>query len=473
MTNFWDFKVWGVIDVIAVLLLALIVANVMKKYFKVLRRSMIPTSVLGGFILLAISVIFKAVTGTSLFDSGAFGYDAALSVDQLSGTDYLDMLTYHSLALGFIAMTFKSSKNKMSKQRTKEIFNTGVTTVSTYLLQGILGLAITIGFATLIASLIPAAGILLPFGYGQGTGQALNYGSIYESDYNFIGGRNFGLSIAALGFLSASIGGVIHMNVMRAKGKLVIREGKPEERVITPEERANEEGKFMNGGIETITMQIAAIFITYFITYGIIYLLGMLIPSFRSVLYGFNFLIGVLVAILVKFVLSKLRGTPLAKYDYIDSDLMDKIGSFFYDLMIVAGIAAINISLLADYWYVVIILGLVGAFSTYAYNRYVAHKLFADYEQEQFLVMYGMLTGTASTGVILLREIDRGFKTPAADNLVYQNFPAMVFGFPMMLLAALAPKQPLLTLGILVGFFLVMNIILFRNQIFKFKKGQK
>ena len=85
-------------------------------------------------------------------------------------------------------------------------------------------------------------------------------------------------------------------------------------------------------------------------------------------------------------------------------------------------------------------------------------------------MMYGMLTGTASTGIILLREIDGEFKTPAADNLVYQNIPAIIFGFPLMLLATLAPKQPLLTFGILVAFFIVMNIILFRRQIFKFPK---
>ena len=84
--------------------------------------------------------------------------------------------------------------------------------------------------------------------------------------------------------------------------------------------------------------------------------------------------------------------------------------------------------------------------------------------------MYGMLTGTASTGIILLREVDGDFITPAADNLVYQNFPAIVFGFPMMLLATLAPKEPYLTFGILVAFFLVMNVILFKKQIFRRKK---
>ena len=87
-------------------------------------------------------------------------------------------------------------------------------------------------------------------------------------------------------------------------------------------------------------------------------------------------------------------------------------------------------------------------------------------------MMYGMLTGTASTGTILLRELDPEFKTPAADNMVYQNFPAIVFGFPMMLLATLAPQKPVLTFIILVAFFAVMNVILFRSFIFK-KKTQK
>ena len=87
-------------------------------------------------------------------------------------------------------------------------------------------------------------------------------------------------------------------------------------------------------------------------------------------------------------------------------------------------------------------------------------------------MMYGMLTGTASTGTILLREIDEEFKTPAADNMVYQNFPAIVFGFPMMLLATLAPETPVLTMVILVLFFLAMNIILFRSFIFKRRKSK-
>ena len=85
--------------------------------------------------------------------------------------------------------------------------------------------------------------------------------------------------------------------------------------------------------------------------------------------------------------------------------------------------------------------------------------------------MYGMLTGTASTGIILLREIDGDFKTPVSDNLVYQNFPAIVFGLPMMILPTMAPKMPGITLAVIVGLFVVMNVILFRSFIFKKNKN--
>ena len=51
-----------------------------------------------------------------------------------------------------------------------------------------------------------------------------------------------------------------------------------------------------------------------------------------------------------------------------------------------------------------------------------------------------------------------------------QTLPAIVFGFPMMMLANLAPNKPWLTFGILVAFFAVMNIILFRSLIFRRRK---
>ena len=68
MTSFWDFEVWGGLNLIAVLLLSLVVANALKRTVKFLRVSIIPTSVLGGLMLLAIAAIYNAITGNVLFD---------------------------------------------------------------------------------------------------------------------------------------------------------------------------------------------------------------------------------------------------------------------------------------------------------------------------------------------------------------------------------------------------------------------
>ncbi len=458
MSNFWEFNVWGCVVLAGALLGSMLLGHAIKRMTPGLRESLIPTSVIGGLILLIVSEIYRAVTGAELFDTELFGGN---------GLEALEIITYHCLALGFIASTFKSSSGKLSKQRSTEIFNTGVTTVSTYLMQGILGLVITMIAAYVVSGFFASAGILLPFGYGQGTGQAMNYGTIYETQFGFLGGKSFGLTIAALGFLSASLGGVIYLNVKRKRGTLKISSEKREK--YTAEDIQKENEIPMQESIDKMTIQVGLVIFAYILAYGIMYVLGMLLPGMRNVIFGFNFLIGVLAATLVKVFISGFKKTKMMHHEYINNFLMTRVSNFFFDVMVVAGIAAISLGLLENYWGIIIILAIVGMGSTFLYERFVAKKLFPEYCEEQFLMMYGMLTGTASTGTILLREIDGEFKTPAADNMVYQNFPAIVFGFPMMLLATMAPVKPLMTLLILIGFFAVMNVILFRSFIFRKK----
>ena len=459
MTNFWDSNVWGTLNLIAVLLLSLLAATILKNIIKPLRVSLIPTSVLGGGLLLVISSVYEIITDKGFFDGAFFNN---------TGFATLEMFTYHTLALGFIASALKTGKGKLSKKRTMEIFDSGVTTVATYLLQGVLGMAITMIAALAVSGFFEAAGILLPFGYGQGTGQAMNYGNIYETDYGFDGGKGFGLTIAALGFLSASIGGVIHLNVLRKRGVITSSGEKVEN--LRAEDIQSEKEIPMQGSMDKITVQVAMILGAYFIAHLLMTGLGALLPGMRSTIYGFNFLLGVLAATLVKVVLNFLNKKQIVKREYSNNFLLTRCSNFFFDIMVVAGIAAIRLSVLETYWGIMLILGGVGAASTYFYLRLIAVKLFPEYPEEQFLATYGMLTGTASTGIILLREIDEDFVTPAADNMVYQTFPAIVFGFPMMLLATLAPKAPLLTLVILIVFFAAMNVLLFRSLLFKKKK---
>ena len=459
MEAFWDYSVWGFFNIFAVLLISLLAANALKKAIPVLEASLIPTSVLAGILLLIFSMVYDQFFNVRFFDSKIYNG---------SGYDYMEMITYHTLALGFIAGSLKTTGGKLSKKRATEIFNTGVTTVSTYLVQAVVGMGITMIAALVLPGFFQAAGLLLPFGFGQGTGQAMNYGNIYETQFGFAGGKSFGLTVAALGFLSASIGGVIHLNVLKKRG--YIKTKKTKEGIITESEIQSLDEIPMQESIDKFTIQVALIVLSYLLAYVLMWILGNLIPGMKAVIYGFNFLLGVLAATLVKATLNFLKKKGIAKREYTNNFLLTRASNFFYDIMVVAGIGAIRLDLIDDYWGILLILGVVGLVITYAYNRVVANVLFRDYKEEQFLAMYGMLTGTASTGVILLREVDGDFKTPVSDNLVYQNFPAIAFGFPIMLLATLAPVKPVLTLILLVLFLLIMNVILFRTQIFGKKK---
>jgi ESS family glutamate:Na+ symporter len=283
-----------------------------------------------------------------------------------------------------------------------------------------------------------------------------------------VGGKSFGLTVASTGFLAASIGGVIHLNLLKARGKIKLDKG-----TGLPNEQVEGKNEIpMQASIDKFTVQIALIMVAYLLAYLLMYLLGSLLPGMRATIYGFNFLLGVLAGTLLKTVLNALQKRGIIHRHYTNDFLLTRASNVFYDVMVTASIAAIRMSIIGKYWAVLLAMGIVGLVVTYVYVYFISKKLFPTYAEQQFLAMYGMLTGTASTGVILLREIDGDFKTPVADNLVYQNIPAMVFGFPILILATMAPTKPYLTLGIVAAFLVVMNIILFRSLIFK-KRKQK
>ena len=64
--------------------------------------------------------------------------------------------------------------------------------------------------------------------------------------------------------------------------------------------------------------------------------------------------------------------------------------------------------------------------------------------------MYGMMTGTISSGVLLLRELDPQMETPAANNLVIGSGFAILFGIPLLILVSLAPTSLLMTVVTLI-----------------------
>ena len=401
--------------------------------------------------------------------------------NKLTGTTLLDNITYHCLGIGFVAMSLRTSDAAKKKGRMGEVIDTGITTVSTYLIQAILGLFVTITLAQpIVDGLIEGSGVLMALGFGQGTGQAMNFGKAfadqvtYMPDYYLKNGKDFGLAIAALGFLCASIGGVIYLNILKKQGKVhVVRSEETENLGISDIQGKDEIG--LNESIDKFSVQLAFVMIVYAASYGVMSLLKNIIgdPNTQRTIFGFNFLIGTLLAIGLKNLFRVLRKAGWVHHQYLNNFMLNRISGVAFDIMIVSGIAVINIELLKNYWLVLLLMTVFGAVSTFIFIRFVSRKFHKDYKYEQFFGMYGMLTGTASTGIILLREIDPNFESPASDNLVYQNLPAIILGFPMLMLIKEAVKSrehAIWILGILCIYLAFLLILLFRRQIFKKRK---
>ncbi len=464
--NLWDGNVWSFVITMTMLFVSMMIANTLRNTIPALRRLMIPSSVLGGFILLIANTICKNCFSIELYQ-----------------TSMLEILTYHGLGLGFSAMALRSVSKKKDNRSKTGAFDSGVTVVSTYLLQAILGLAVTIVLYFLINSFF-ASGILLPMGFGQGPGQAYTWGHTYEASYGFANGTSFGLAVSSMGFVSASVGGVIYLRYLRRKGRFSGDIGKDaNDDGMTIDEYTGKNEVPLSESMDKFTIQVALVFFAYILAFlfmkGVNVLvdtgvLGGLGKTVQSMIWGFQFLFGTVFAILVRTVLNKLRKKNVVKRDYVNNFMMNRISGFMFDIMVIASIAAIDLSAFLTPSFIIplSVICILGAVASYIYLRIVCRRVFPMYESEAFLSLYGMLTGTASTGAILLRELDPKFETQASDNLVYHQPWAILFGFPMFLLLGVAPQsvnKSILTLVICVALFVVMNIILLRKFIFKKK----
>ncbi len=468
--NLWDDNVWGFFIQLGVIALTLLVSNCIRRKVKFIKNSLLPTTVIGGILLLLLKFI-------PFFDN-------------LIDKDFMEMLTYHALGLGFVSVSLKVASGKKEKGKNKfVVMDTGILTVNTYLIQAIVGLG-----ATLIMSLtvlpeiigIPkeslgASGILLPLGYGQGPGQALNFGKVFEEG-GFIGGASFGLAVAAVGFLFACIGGVIYLNILAKKNKLVKSGAGDDSGFVSNQEVSNPYEIPLTESVDKFTIQFAIVVGVYFITFLVMSLLSDLsveylgnfgVNTLRPLIWGFNFLFGVIFSIIAKKIMDVLRKVKLMTRQYPNNFLLNRISGFMFDLMIISGICAIELEDLGNLFIPLVVICILGGIVTTWYVRYSCNRLYPEYPNEAFFSMFGMLTGTASTGMILLREIDPKFETPAANNLVFQSVPAIAFGFPLLLLIPMADdstQMGFVVLAIVFVMFILYNILLFRSFIFKNKK---
>lgn len=460
----WDFTlanydaVWAFIVQLGLLLLFLMLGNTLRRKIPFFRNCLIPSALLGGGVLLIVNIICKQI-GFALVDNRL-----------------MQVITYHCLAIGFAAMSLKTEKSTHKTTRA-QVLEFGALQGGTYMLQAFVGLLITLimFFFTRHGGKIISyiCGLILPLAFGQGPGNALSWDINFTNTAStqFAGNGSFGLSLASIGFVVASVFGVFYINLHKKRGELSVRKANVREEFI---DQTNPSGAEIpdNESVDKFTLQAGFVALAYAISFGFMCLLAVLSDFTNSIAWGFNFLWASLAAMLIKFIVKHLRRGKLMNREYINNYQMDRISGLSFDLMIVAGVAAIEINDIKNYILPIIILSLAGTLITYFYVRLVAKECFKGFEHEFFLMCFGTFTGTASNGMILMKEIDPSLRTPTSSLYILSNFPAMVMIAPLLLLLGFSGQSltnAIIACAIFFTLWLIYTIFLFRRRIFKKK----
>jgi ESS family glutamate:Na+ symporter len=99
--------------------------------------------------------------------------------------------------------------------------------------------------------------------------------------------------------------------------------------------------------------------------------------------------------------------------------------------MIAGAVLTITFGFLREYGWLLLSVTSVGALVTVFYVWFVTKRVYTHYNDEYFVGLFGMLTGVASTGIALLKGIDRNLETPVADEMAMGSATAITMALPL------------------------------------------
>ncbi len=352
-------------------------------------------------------------------------------------SDRLGAYVYHLLALLFIALGLRAPKKKVGLSSVKF----GLIFISVYLVQAIVGLLIAfLLYYTIMPELFVGIGFLPPLSFGMNPGIAYSIGTNWEQ-FGFEHGGIVGLTFSAVGFLVAYTAGIALVRRGIKKGKAAFvdaKTGLPEDvrKGIVKNPKANGEEKITTSpeNIESLSFHIGLIGLAFIATYALVALMAMGLERVGaenevSTLWSFHFIFAAMVALFLRKLLDIIGASWI-----IDDTTMTRCSNLFMDFMIVASVAAISLVVVVQYWIPLLVISIAVAVVTWLTVSFLTNDAFKKFALERFAAIFGNMTGTLQSALVLLRILDSGMKSPVSYNLVYGSGLALVFGFPLLLL---------------------------------------
>jgi ESS family glutamate:Na+ symporter len=410
---------WKIVIDAGAIAIAILLATVLRAKVRFFQKYLIPNALTAGFLLLPVyNFVFPSM-----------GYT----------TNKLGELVYHLLNLSFIAMSLRSSPPKVKGHKGGGVLGMAAGILSGYALQALLGLTLTLFW---LPKLFPSFGLFLPLGFASGPGQSYAIGKGWEP-MGFAGASTVGLTVAALGYLWGCFGGIWLINRGRKKGWL---EGEglatlSDRTILTgivPRGAAKPEGARLttdSDSLDSFSFHTSIVMFTYLLSYLFLRLLtwglhfaGDMGMQLATNLWGLNFIFSAIIAILLR---KLIQGVKLEHL--IDDDTMSRITGFSVDFMLAGSVAAISVTFIVQYWVPIVVMTTLCGIMTIVVTPWMCSRMFHDNRFERMLMIYGVNTGTLSTGLALLRVTDPEFKTSVASDYMLSAGLTFALAIPFVM----------------------------------------
>lgn len=419
------------------------------------QRFLFPSCLIGGVIGLVL---------ISLLPEGVFGADGWIPVT----TDRLETLAFHFFNLSFISVGLTPSDKSDAAQPAQGRFFKGaiwmaLTQGITFPLQAIVGGLVVLIFGVFGVNLFQTFGFLAPLGFNEGPGQALSFGKVWEG-VGFENATTVGLTFAAIGFLCAFFIGVPLANWGVRRGYAIGGGRELTEEVVKGIMPLKKEGesagtlRMHSSNVDTLAFQAAVTGFVYIVTYFLVDLLSRLIGGDSAkMIWGFYFFFGLAIAILVRWIMDRIGVGHM-----LDSGIQKRITGWSVDFLIVATIPAIQLMVVWTFILPITLISAINAILTTLVVLWLGRRLLS-LNMERMVSIYGVVTGTVSCGLLLLRIVDPEFRTSAVFELAIMN----ILVTPIMISCILLVNSPLwwgwplpLTLLAFVGIIVVSYVLM-------------
>jgi ESS family glutamate:Na+ symporter len=343
--------------------------------------------------------------------------------------------------------------------------------------QYVVGLVLAVLVLAPFFGMDPMIAALIEIGFEGGHGTAAGLAPVFDS-LGFDGGVDLALGLASVGLLSAIVSGVVMINWARARGHLL-----DEDAVLAPAEVPEDMSSLLDGGpvepsaddtgdtIDPMSLHLGLVALSILLGWVMLELL----VAVERATWGASGLqlvehVPLFPMAMIGGAIVQVTAARFGRADVIDRDLVNRIAGVSLDVIIVAALATLSLSVIADNLVPFLLLAFAGIAWNITGFLVLAPRMIPGPWFERGIPNFGQSMGMTVTGIMLYQMADPKNRSGGLERFGYKQlmFEPVVGGglftaMSLPLINEFGPWTMLAVTAVLLVFWLALGFRLTRT----------